>query len=70
MPVFRHGDAASRFLAVSTDYLFTRRRATDRPLPPPADADAHWLPRPSPRPAPVPAAPRARSHDLAEAAGA
>jgi hypothetical protein len=64
--VFRHDAVASRFLAVSTDYLFARRRASDRPLPAARIPHPHWLPRPSP----VPAHPMGRSGDLAQAAHA
>jgi hypothetical protein len=70
--VFRHDAVASRFLAVSTDYLFARRRASDRPQPAARipRPQPHWLPRPSPRPAPAPAHPMGRSGDLAQAAHA
>jgi hypothetical protein len=69
--VFRHDAVASRFLAVSTGYLFARRRATDLPAPAPRipRPQPHWLPRPSPRPAPAPAHPMGRSTDLAPAPG-
>jgi hypothetical protein len=67
--VFRHDAVASRFLAVSTDYLFRRRRASDLAPPPRLPRpQPHGLPRPSPRPAP--AHPMSRSTDLAQAADA
>jgi hypothetical protein len=69
--VFRHDAVASRFLAVSTDYLFRRRRASDLAPPPRLPRpQPHGLPRPSPRPAPAPAHPMSRSTDLAQAADA
>lgn len=44
MPVFKHSPAASRFLVLSTAYLFARRRAGDAPARVPSP---RWLPLPS-----------------------
>jgi hypothetical protein len=43
MPVFKHSPAASRFLVLSTAYLFARRRAGDVPARVPSP---RWLPLP------------------------
>jgi len=66
--VFRHSQAASLFLAISTEYLFARRRASDRAQPPARvpRPQPYWLPRPSPRPAPATVHPFTRSGDLAQ----